>query len=98
MVRKALASFVFLSCSGVAHAGDKPLYQAAPAWVVPAPMPDAAKLTDADPALVLNDFQQRVSGGQVWAYVDQASRVISPQPSSSSGGSSGAAPFLTRSS
>lgn len=79
MVRKALASFVFLSCSGVAHAGDKPLYQAAPAWVVAAPMPDAAKLTDADPALVLNDLQQRLSGGQVWAYVDQASRVISPQ-------------------
>lgn len=79
MVRKVLASFVFLGLPGLAHAGDKPLYQPAPGWVVPAVAPDAAKLTDADPALVLNDLQQRVQGGQVWAYVDQATRIVSPQ-------------------
>jgi len=74
-----LASFVVLGAAGVAHAGEKPLYQPAPAWVTPAPVPDAAKLTDADPALVLSDVQQRVNAGQVWAYADQATRIISPQ-------------------
>lgn len=70
MVRSMLASFVVLGAAGVAHAGEKPLYQPAPAWVTPAPVPDAAKLTDADPALVLSDVQQRVNAGQVWAYAD----------------------------
>lgn len=79
MVRKGLVSFVLLGAAGTAHAGDKPLYQPAPAWIVAAPLPDAAKLTDADPALVLNDVQQRVNAGQVWAYADQATRIVSPQ-------------------
>lgn len=78
-MRIVLPSVVLTLLAGTAHAGDKPLYQPAPAWVTPAPAPDAAKLTDADPAQVLNDQQQRVSGGQVWAYNDQATRIVSPQ-------------------
>ena len=79
MFFRIAAAAVFLCCAGVAQAGDKPLYQAAPAWVTPAPEPDAAKLTDADPAIVLLDQQQRLSDGQVWAYLDQATRIVSPQ-------------------
>lgn len=71
---------VVLVCApSVARADDKPVYQPAPAWVIVAPSPDAAKLTDADPALVISDQQQRLSDGQVWEYTDQATRVISTQ-------------------
>lgn len=79
MLRTTAALLALTCLAGVAHAGDKPLYQPAPDWVVPAPAIDAARLTDADPAMVLNDLQQRVQGGQVWAYVDQATRIVSPQ-------------------
>lgn len=78
-MRIILPSVACVLLAGTAHAGDKPLYQPAPGWIQPAPALDAAKLTDADPALVLNDLQQRVQGGQVWAYVDQATRIVSPQ-------------------
>lgn len=69
----------FLASTAPAWAGDKPLYQPAPGWVVPAAMPDPAKQTDSSPALVVYDQQQRVSGGLVWAYVERATRAISPQ-------------------
>lgn len=86
MLRKSIALFaVFSSFSGVAYAGDKPLYATAPAWVKPAPPIDVAKLTDGDPALVLLDQQQRLSDGQVWRYVDQAFRVASTQAMSELG-------------
>ncbi|MFS2112065.1 DUF3857 domain-containing protein [Sphingomonas sp. Sphisp140] len=78
-MRIVLSSVALTLLTGTAHAGDKPLYQPAPAWVRPAPAPDAAKLTDADPATVLSDQQQRLSSGQVWAYNDQATRIVSPQ-------------------
>ncbi|MES2987013.1 MAG: DUF3857 domain-containing protein [Pseudomonadota bacterium] len=80
MLRKSVVLLAALcSCATVAHAGDKPIYQAAPAWVLAAPAIDAAKLTDADPALVIMDQQQRIGDGQVWAYTDQATRVASTQ-------------------
>lgn len=79
MLVRTLALGALLCAASVAHAGDKPLYQPAPDWVVPAPDPDAARLTDADPAAVIFDQQQRVRDGQVWAYTDQAMRVVSPQ-------------------
>ena len=77
MFRKLLLTLALLGAAGTAHAGDKPLYAPVPAWVVPAPAFDAAKLTDADPAIVVLDQQQRVSGNEVWTYMDQATRVIS---------------------
>jgi tetratricopeptide (TPR) repeat protein/transglutaminase-like putative cysteine protease len=69
-----------LCCAGgIAHAGEKPLYQAVPAWIAPVPAIDFAKLDDADPILIVFDQQQRVQDGQVWTYVDQATRVASTQ-------------------
>ncbi|WP_448663546.1 DUF3857 domain-containing protein [Sphingomonas sp. CJ20] len=79
MLVRGSAAVVMLCVSGAAWAGDKPLYQAAPAWVVPAPAIDIAKLTDSDPMIVILDQQQRVADGQEWIYRDQAMRVVSTQ-------------------
>ncbi|RYE04151.1 MAG: DUF3857 domain-containing protein [Sphingomonadales bacterium] len=79
MFVRALTVIAMLLACGIAHAGDKPLYAAAPAWVAPAPEIDFAKLTDRDPMLVLFDQQQRIENGQVWVYMSQALRVVSPQ-------------------
>lgn len=78
MVRRTLLAVVLVA-PAVAHAGDKPLYQPAPAWVVPAPAFDVATLTDSDPVIVIMDTQQRAADGQVWTYSDQAMRVVSTQ-------------------
>jgi len=61
-----------------AQAGETPLYQAAPAWVSPAPLPDAAKLRDGPPVVIV-DMQQRLEGGRLWSYVDSATRIDSPE-------------------
>ncbi|WP_375271151.1 DUF3857 domain-containing protein [Sphingomonas sp.] len=78
-MRRSPLFFACLCTAGVAHAGDKPLYQPAPTWIAPAPPIDATKLTDASPALVLLDNQQRVENGQVWSYFDTATRASSAQ-------------------
>jgi tetratricopeptide (TPR) repeat protein/transglutaminase-like putative cysteine protease len=75
----ALLGSCGLCVAGAAQAGDKPLYQPAPTWIAPAPPIDATKLTDASPALVLLDSQQRVENGQVWSYFDTATRASSAQ-------------------
>jgi len=72
---------VLLSTVGVAHAGDKPLYQPAPAWVLPAPAVDTAKLDDAAPVLQIFDQQQRLEDGQVSIYLESAIRIASPRRS-----------------
>lgn len=77
MFRKLLAALVLFSCAGVAHAGDKPLYAPAPAWVLAAPAIDPAKLTDDDPVFLRLDQQQRFENGQVAIYSDNAFRVAS---------------------
>ena len=79
LFRKLLLAFTLLCLVGTAHAGDKPLYQPAPAWVTPAPAIDAAKLSDADPILLMIDQQHRMEDGQVWAFFDSATRIASPQ-------------------
>ena len=76
--RKLLVA-VLLSTAGVAHAGDKPLYQAAPGWVKAAPTPDPKRTAESDPMIVLFDEQARIADGQVWTYFDQAQRVVSAQ-------------------
>ncbi|UYY79135.1 DUF3857 domain-containing protein [Sphingomonas sp. R1] len=76
--RKLLVA-VLLSTAGVAHAGDKPLYQAAPGWVKAAPAPDPKRTAESDPMIVLFDEQARIADGQVWTYFDQAQRVVSAQ-------------------
>ncbi len=77
---RRLAIFTALVAIGsAAHAGDKPLYQAAPNWVKAAPPIDPAKLGADAPVVVVLDQQQRVSGGQLWNYVDSATRIATSQ-------------------
>ncbi|OAN66958.1 DUF3857 domain-containing protein [Sphingomonas sp. TDK1] len=83
--RRVLLAVLLLSTAGVAHAGDKPLYQPAPAWVLPAPAVDTAKLDDAAPVLQIFDQQQRFEDGQVAIYFESAIRVASPQMLTQSG-------------
>ncbi|RYY25674.1 MAG: DUF3857 domain-containing protein [Sphingomonadales bacterium] len=79
MIVRALTAILMLLACGAAYAGDKPLYAPAPAWIAPTPAIDFAKLTDKDPMLVVFDQQQRIEKGQVWVYLNQALRVVSPQ-------------------
>lgn len=85
MYRKALASVVFLGSAGVAHAGDKPLYQPAPAWVTPAPEPATTGLGEDAPMLMIADVQARIADGQSWTYVERALRLGSMQAVSQGG-------------
>src|SRR3954447_17221135 len=62
-----------------AEAGEIPLYQPAPAWVVTGALPDATKLPADARAVVILDMQQRIEGGRVWSYVDSATRIASPE-------------------
>ncbi len=60
-----------------ARASDTPLYQPAPTWIAPPPAttppgPDS-------PPLVMLDLQHRIEGGQVWSYVHQQLRMVSPE-------------------
>ncbi|NIJ67363.1 tetratricopeptide (TPR) repeat protein/transglutaminase-like putative cysteine protease [Sphingomonas leidyi] len=77
MYRNALASILFLGASGVAHAGEKPLYQPVPDWVRLAPEPAATGLTDDAPAMVIGDVQARIADGQSWTYYERATRLAS---------------------
>jgi tetratricopeptide (TPR) repeat protein len=68
-----------VSVSTAAHAGELPLYQPAPDWVVAAPLPDIAKLPADAPAILIHDTQQRIEGGRLWSYEDRAMRISSPE-------------------
>jgi tetratricopeptide (TPR) repeat protein len=65
--------------ASAAEAGEVPLYQPAPAWVVTAAVPDATKLPPDAPAVVILDMQQRIEGALVWSYTDSATRIASPE-------------------
>jgi tetratricopeptide (TPR) repeat protein/transglutaminase-like putative cysteine protease len=68
------------ACSAsAAMASETPLYQPAPAWVVPAPAPDPAKLPKDAPATIIYDAQQRIENGRLSSYVDTATRVASAE-------------------
>jgi tetratricopeptide (TPR) repeat protein len=77
----SLTSFAAIAaCSAsAAMASETPLYQPAPAWVVPAAAPDPAKLAKDAPAIVIFDSQQRIEDGRLSSYVDTATRVASPE-------------------
>lgn len=70
---------LILLCSSRASAGETPLYQPAPAWIVAPPPLSKAPRTADSPQLERLDLQQRVDNGQLWAYVDSASRASSPE-------------------
>jgi len=67
------------SAIGVAHAGDMPLYEAAPAWVTAAPLKGDGQAYAQSPALVIFDIQQRMENGVLWAYSDTATRIASAE-------------------
>ncbi|TGX50130.1 DUF3857 domain-containing protein [Sphingomonas gei] len=79
MLGRMTVAAVLVCAPAMAWAGDKPLYQPAPAWVKPAPPLDVSKLGDADPILLVMDQQQRFANGEVSVYADMAMRIASPQ-------------------
>ena len=78
MIRRLI--FVALaSAGGVAHAGEKPIYAPVPEWVKPGPVIDATAIKDSDPIVLSMDTQQRLKDGEVWGYVETATRAASAQ-------------------
>ncbi len=59
-------------------AADQPLYQPAPAWVVEASLPKELLSAGGAPPSAF-DFQERLTNGKSWNYVDIASRIASPE-------------------
>ncbi|MEG3088094.1 DUF3857 domain-containing protein [Sphingomonas sp. PB4P5] len=68
-----------------AHAGDKPLYAPVPAWVKPAPPIAKPKDGEDAPIALIFDQQQRLQDGQLWAYMDTATRIASADVLSGAG-------------
>lgn len=79
MIRKTAFVGVLLASAGPAWAGDKPLYQPVPAWVVAAPEPDTRTLTNESPAVMIGDVQIRLGEEGSWTYVERALRLVSIQ-------------------
>ena len=72
-------SIIALALSSPAWAGEKPLYAPAPAWVLPAPPPDPAKLGTDAPVTIVLDVQERLEDGQTWTYRETVERAASTQ-------------------
>jgi hypothetical protein len=70
--------FALAGIPAIAHAGDQPLYQPSPAWVVPVTLPEGSKSGDAAGILLL-DQQDRIEGGRLWTYADTAARIATPE-------------------
>lgn len=78
-LKSLLATTAAIILSFPAHAGDKPVYAAAPAWVAAAPPLDPTKLDASAPVILVFDNQQRLQDGKVWTYLDTATRVATPE-------------------
>ena len=65
--------------AGTAWAGETPLYQPVPDWVTPAPPVGPAGKSATAPVAILFDTQQRLKDGEVWSYVDTATRMASAE-------------------
>jgi len=74
-----LAAGLLVAAAVPAFAGEKPVYAPVPAWVVPAPAIGTAKAADGAASIAIFDQQQRLAGGEVWAYLDVANRITSEQ-------------------
>ncbi|WP_052134871.1 DUF3857 domain-containing protein [Sphingomonas sp. 37zxx] len=68
MLRGLMVSVSLIGFAAPAWAGDKPLYQPAPAWVKQAPAPDPTKLPAEKPQMLISDQQHRIVDGGVSAY------------------------------
>lgn len=78
VARWMLGCGLALGVAGTARAGEEPLYQPLPAWVVPPPPIDPARAANGA-TIVLFDVQQRVEKGQVWNSSDIAIRADTPE-------------------
>lgn len=81
MKRRLIASTLLgsLLLSGWARAGETPLYQPPPVWVIPAKLPDPSAAVSGGPATLIVDRQQRISDGSLWSYSDTAQRIGSAE-------------------
>ena len=70
----AAGTLTTLLLPSMAWAGDQPLYQPAPDWVISAPAIDPVAAAKGSP-LVIFDMQERLESGKVWNYVDTAVRA-----------------------
>ncbi|WP_084455787.1 DUF3857 domain-containing protein [Novosphingobium rosa] len=75
----ALLTALLTSAAAPAWAGDQPLYQPAPDWVIATPQEAAAASGAGQSTLRLFDEQQRISHGEVWTYAATAVRVATPE-------------------
>ena len=66
-----------VALSSLARAGELPLYQPAPSWVVPVALPEGTAKDG--PPIVVYDVQQRIERGRLWSYMDGATRIASPE-------------------
>ena len=78
-MRRWIFVALLASVSAAAQASEKPLYQAVPDWVKPAPAINADNTDAQAPATVVYDNQIRMEGGTVWTYLDTATRVATSQ-------------------
>ena len=76
MVWRQLAFVAAIAAPAAVQAGEQPLYEAAPAWVVATRLPDAGG-TGGGP--MLYDAQQRIDGATVWSYYDTAVKLDTPE-------------------
>ncbi|WP_206239195.1 DUF3857 domain-containing protein [Novosphingobium terrae] len=74
-----LTSTLLASTAAPARAGDQPLYQPAPDWVVATPQADGAGSGAGQPTLRTFDEQKRISHGEVWTYAVTATRIDTPE-------------------
>lgn len=74
---------LLLCAAAPVTAGEDPLYQAPPSWVVPIEL-DEAKLKAA-PIVVLLDTQKRLDGAKLWDYSDVAFRIDNPDTLTNAG-------------
>lgn len=65
--------------AGMAEAGETPLYKPVPTWVKPVAPNTLAAPSSSAPIFLLLDTQQRLEDGQVWRYVDAATRIASAE-------------------
>jgi tetratricopeptide (TPR) repeat protein len=79
IMRRLPVFFAVLASAAPAFAGEKVLYQPVPDWVKPAPAVDTAKLGEDAPVLLVLDNQQKLEGGQVWTYMETATRAANAQ-------------------
>lgn len=92
LLATVLAAAAIAITAPASHAGELPLYQPAPAWVIAAPAIDPDALDKAGRkagAVVVLDQQVRIERGSVIAYSDKAVRADAPEALASLGTISG---------